>query len=41
MLDMKFLRTHFAEIQEKLKYRGEDLTEFEHFEELDKTKRNN
>lgn len=39
MLDMKFLRTHFAEIQEKLKYRGEDLTEFEHFEELDKTRR--
>ena len=35
MLDIKFLRANFQEVKEKLKHRGEDLTDFERFEELD------
>ncbi|MDQ0163931.1 serine--tRNA ligase [Bacillus alveayuensis] len=39
MLDIKYLRANFAEIKEKLKHRGEDLTDFDKFEELDKKRR--
>jgi len=39
MLDIKFLRAHFQEVKEKLKHRGEDLTDFERFEELDSKRR--
>lgn len=39
MLDMKFLRNNYEEVKEKLKYRGEDLSEFEMFGELDEKRR--
>jgi seryl-tRNA synthetase len=39
MLDIKYLRANFAEIKKKLKHRGEDLTDFDKFEELDKKRR--
>ncbi|WP_017756771.1 serine--tRNA ligase [Calidifontibacillus oryziterrae] len=39
MLDLKFLRENFAEIKEKLKYRGEDLGDFDRFEALDQKRR--
>lgn len=39
MLDLKFLRTNLAEVKEKLKHRGEDLTDFTRFEELDQKRR--
>jgi seryl-tRNA synthetase len=39
MLDVKFLRANFQEVKEKLKHRGEDLTDFERFEELDRKRR--
>ena len=39
MLDIKYLRANFAEIKEKLKYRGEDLTDLGKFEELDTRRR--
>ena len=40
MLDIKFLRTNFEEVKAKLQHRGEDLTDFGRFEELDtRTKR--
>lgn len=39
MLDMKFLRANFDEIQEKLQHRGEDLTDFGKFGELDQERR--
>ncbi|MCV9887385.1 serine--tRNA ligase [Metabacillus halosaccharovorans] len=39
MLDSKFLRTNLEEVKEKLSKRGEDLTDFGKFEELDKTRR--
>ncbi|MCI2257183.1 serine--tRNA ligase [Domibacillus sp. PGB-M46] len=39
MLDMKYLRTHFAEVKERLKFRGEDMSAFEDFEELEKKRR--
>ncbi|MRG87937.1 serine--tRNA ligase [Salinibacillus xinjiangensis] len=39
MLDMKYLREHFAELKDKLKYRGEDLTDLGKFEEWDKRRR--
>ncbi|TYR78151.1 serine--tRNA ligase [Priestia megaterium] len=35
MLDLKFLRANFDEVKEKLKFRGEDLTDLGRFEELD------
>ncbi|PFN07388.1 serine--tRNA ligase [Bacillus cereus] len=35
MLDIKFLRTNFEEVKAKLQHRGEDLTDFGRFEELD------
>jgi seryl-tRNA synthetase len=39
MLDIKYLRANFEEVKERLKYRGEDLTDFEKFEALDKERR--
>ncbi|MBS4210766.1 serine--tRNA ligase [Bacillus sp. FJAT-50079] len=39
MLDMKYLRGNFEEIKEKLKHRGEDLTDLDAFGELDRERR--
>jgi len=39
MFDIKLLRENFEEVKEKLKYRGEDLTDLGKFEELDKRRR--
>lgn len=39
MLDIKYLRANFEEVKEKLQHRGEDLRDFDKFEELDKTRR--
>ncbi|MDP4086596.1 MAG: serine--tRNA ligase [Bacillota bacterium] len=39
MLDIKYLRANFNEVKEKLQHRGEDLTDFGKFEELDKKRR--
>lgn len=39
MLDMKFLRANFEEIQEKLQHRGEDLTDLGKFGQLDQERR--
>ncbi|MCM3672140.1 serine--tRNA ligase [Mesobacillus maritimus] len=39
MLDVKYLRTNFDEVKQKLQHRGEDLTDFGKFEELDKRRR--
>lgn len=39
MLDMKYLRNNFKEVQEKLAKRGEDLTDLAKFESLDERRR--
>lgn len=39
MLDIKFLRANFEEVKAKLQHRGEDLTDFGRFEELDTKRR--
>src|SRR5690625_7694539 len=39
MLDIRYLRNNFEEVKEKLKYRGEDLEDFNNFGELDKRRR--
>ncbi|MCP3764907.1 serine--tRNA ligase [Domibacillus sp. A3M-37] len=39
MLDMKYLRSNFAKVKERLKFRGEDMSAFEDFEELEKKRR--
>jgi seryl-tRNA synthetase len=39
MLDLKFLRANFTEVKEKMKFRGEDLTDLGQFEELDQKRR--
>ncbi len=39
MLDMKYLRNHFDEVKAKLSHRGEDLSELDHFGELDEKRR--
>src|SRR5690625_3801606 len=39
MLDLKLLRNQFDEVKEKLKHRGEDLTDLSHFEEWDSKRR--
>ena len=39
MFDIKLLRSNFQEVKEKLKYRGEDISELDHFEELDSKRR--
>lgn len=39
MLDIRFLRENYEHVKEKLTYRGEDLSEFEKFGELDEKRR--
>ncbi|ATH93948.1 seryl-tRNA synthetase [Bacillus glycinifermentans] len=39
MLDVKLLRANLQEIKQKLAHRGEDLTDFDQFEELDAKRR--
>lgn len=39
MLDMKYLRSNFTEVKERLKFRGEDMSAFEDFEVLDQKRR--
>ncbi|PLR81949.1 serine--tRNA ligase [Bacillus sp. V33-4] len=39
MLDIKYLRANFAEAKRLLQHRGEDLTDFGKFEELDQRRR--
>lgn len=39
MLDMKYLRQNFTEVKEKLKHRGEDLSELDAFGDLDSRRR--
>ena len=39
MLDIKFLRANFEEVKNRLQDRGEDLSDFEKFEELDVRRR--
>ncbi|WP_040224421.1 serine--tRNA ligase [Bhargavaea cecembensis] len=39
MLDIKYVRAHFDEVKEKLSKRGEDLSDFERFGELDSRRR--
>jgi seryl-tRNA synthetase len=39
VLDVKYLRANFGVIKEKLKHRGEDLGDFDRFEELDSKRR--
>lgn len=39
MLDTKMLRANFQEIKAKLVHKGEDLTDFDKFEELDDKRR--
>jgi len=39
MLDIKFLRANFEEVKERLKHRGEDLSDLGRFEELDTKRR--
>ncbi|MCJ7842942.1 serine--tRNA ligase [Lederbergia sp. NSJ-179] len=39
MLDMKYLRNHFSDIKERLKHRGEDLSDLDQFGVLDKKRR--
>lgn len=39
MLDLRYLRQNYTEVVAKLEKRGEDLSELEHFEELDKRRR--
>lgn len=39
MLDMKYLRNNYEEVKAKLQHRGEDLSELDHFGELDEKRR--
>lgn len=39
MLDIKYVRNHFAEVKKRLEHRGEDLSELDRFEELDEKRR--
>lgn len=39
MLDIKLLRANLEEIKQKLAHRGEDLSDFDQFEELDTKRR--
>ena len=39
MLDAKLLRNQFEEVKEKLKYRGEDISELDRFPEIDTKRR--
>ncbi|MEL3974684.1 serine--tRNA ligase [Rossellomorea oryzaecorticis] len=39
MLDIKYLRANFEDVKNRLQHRGEDLEDFDKFEELDKRRR--
>ncbi|KAB7704005.1 serine--tRNA ligase [Bacillus aerolatus] len=39
MLDIKFLRNNFEEVKNRLQHRGEDLSAFDNFEQLDEKRR--
>lgn len=39
MLDIKYLRTNFDQVKEKLQHRGEDLADLDLFEDLDRSRR--
>lgn len=39
MLDIKYLRANFEEVKSRLQHRGENLSELDHFEELDVKRR--
>ena len=39
MLDIKYLRANLEEVKNRLQHRGEDLSELDHFEELDVKRR--
>ena len=39
MLDIKFLRSNFEEVKNRLQHRGEDLSALDNFEELDQRRR--
>lgn len=39
MLDLKYVRANFTDVKEKLKHRGEDLTDLGKFEDLDQKRR--
>lgn len=39
MLDLKFLRDNFEDVKNKLQHRGEDLSDLNHFEDLDVRRR--
>jgi len=39
MLDIKYLRNNFDDVKAKLEHRGEDLSELDHFGELDEKRR--
>ncbi|MFK2827220.1 serine--tRNA ligase [Bacillus sp. B190/17] len=39
MLDIKLLRSHFEEVKNRLQHRGEDLSAFDNFEQLDQKRR--
>jgi seryl-tRNA synthetase len=39
MLDIKYLRANLADVKNRLQHRGEDLEDFDKFEELDKRRR--
>ncbi|CAM4034087.1 serine--tRNA ligase [Mesobacillus zeae] len=39
MLDVKYLRSNFEDVKKKLQHRGEDLSDFDRFEELDSKRR--
>lgn len=39
MLDMKYLRSNFDEVKQKLTNRGEDLTDLDKFGDLDERRR--
>ena len=39
MLELKYLRSHFAEIKKRLQHRGEDLSDLDHFDDMDRKRR--
>ncbi|MFB9974772.1 serine--tRNA ligase [Allobacillus sp. SKP2-8] len=39
MLELKYLRSNFAEIKKRLQHRGEDLSDLDHFEDMDRKRR--
>lgn len=39
MLELKYLRSHFAEIKKRLQHCGEDLSDLDHFDDMDRKRR--